>query len=103
MPSALLFVMFIQLRLTLAVLVSAMELPVVLWIVPPDPAEPVPLTLRPPVEPVVFRMIPLAGPEAAVPAVMVLKIRLPAPIVVFATFRAVPVVVVSVLLVSVVV
>src|SRR3954466_870028 len=46
-------------------------------------------------------MMPLAGPLAAVPAEMLRNFRPEAPIVVFATFRAVAVVVVRVLVVSV--
>ena len=68
--------------------------PVLFAIVPPEPALPVPLTFSPPVEPVVSRMIPVFEP----PLLEILwNSRLLAPIVVFATFRAVPVVVVSVL------
>src|ERR1041385_921192 len=59
-------------------------------------AAPLPLTTRLPVAPVLLRIMPLAGPLAAVPAVMLLNSRLLAPIVVALTLRAVPVVVVSV-------
>ena len=64
---------------------------VMLWMVPPDPlVVPVPVTVRPPVEPVVFSTMPLAGSAAAVllPAEMLRKFRSPAPMVVFATFSA---------------
>ena len=64
--------------------------------VPPLPALPVPEMIRLPDAPVLLRMIALAGPLAAVPAVMLLNLRLAAPMV-SATLRAVPVVVVSVL------
>src|SRR6185436_2583652 len=74
-----------------------MPVAVVRWIVPPVPAPPVPLTLRPPDDPVLLRTMPLAGPLAAVPAVMLRNSRLLALIVVWATLSAVPVVVVSVL------
>src|SRR3954466_890733 len=69
--------------------------------VPPEPALPVPDTVRPPNEPVVLRMMPFVGPLAAVPAEMLRNFRPEAPIVVFATLSAVPVVVVSVLVVLV--
>src|SRR5262245_45011698 len=44
---------------------------VVFWVVPPDSAVvPVPVPGKPPVLPVVLRMMPLVGPDAAVPAEM---------------------------------
>src|SRR3954468_3277516 len=100
MPSSPVLMRFIDDRLTDCVLVNTMPLPVVFWIVPPEPAPPVPDTVRPPLAPVVFRMIPFVGP-LAVPAEMLRNFRPLAPIVVFATLRAVPVVVVKVLVVSV--
>src|SRR5262249_60215973 len=68
------------------------------WTVPAGLSRPtdelaLPLTVRPPLEPVVLRTIPFAAPFAA----MLLKLRPLAPIVVFATLSAVPVVVASVL------
>src|SRR3954470_1494540 len=66
-------------------------------IVPPDPAEPVPLTVTPPEAPVVLSTIPFAPPLAEI----LRNFSPEAPIVVFATLRAVPVVVVRVLVVSV--
>src|SRR4029077_16809712 len=66
---------------------------VVFWIVPPE-------TVKPPA-PVLFSRMPFAGPEAAVPADPLGNFNPEAPIVVFATLSAVPVVVVIVLVVSV--
>src|SRR5437868_9374986 len=74
----------------LSVLVSDTPWLVVFWIVPP-------LTVRLPEAPVLFRMMPLDGPEAVVPADAVANFKPPAPIVVFVTFSAMPVVVASVL------
>src|SRR6478672_4446267 len=71
--------------------------------VPPEAADPVPEIVKPPNAPVVLSTMPFAGPLAAVPAAMLLNFSPPAPIVVFATLSAVPVVVVNVLVVSVVV
>src|SRR5262249_37819055 len=90
--------MFMFVNDGLMVLMSEMPVPVVFWIVPPELSPPtdefaLPLTVRPPLEPVVLRTIPFAAPFAA----MLLKLRPLAPIVVFATFSAVPVVVASVL------
>src|SRR5438093_4967545 len=71
----------------------------VFWIVPPDPFFALPespVTVRPPLEPVLLSTIPLAGPDAAVPAEMLWNFSPVAPIVVPVTFSAVPVVVVSV-------
>src|SRR5262245_9158101 len=70
--------------------------------VPPEPAVvPVPVTERPPDVPVVLRMMPLVGPLAAVPELMLRKVKPLAPMVVLVTLRAVPVVVVSTLAVLV--
>src|SRR5829696_1630877 len=76
---------------------TAPSAPTMFLIVPPVPAEPLPDTVRLPLEPVVLSTIPLAPPLA----VMLRNFNPPAPIVVLATLRAVPVVVVSVLAVSV--
>ena len=59
---------------------------------PPLPALPVPVTVKPPLVPVVSRFMPLSAPFEE----MLWKVRPGAPIVVLATFRAVPEVVVSV-------
>jgi hypothetical protein len=67
------------------------------WIVPPLPAEPVPLTVNPPLEPVLLSTMPLAAPFAE----MLRNLRPEAPIVAFATLSAVPAVVVNVLAVFV--
>ena len=66
------------------------------WSVPPEallllPASPI--TIRPPLGPVLFRMIPFAPPLAEI----LRKIRFPAPMDVLTTFSAVPVVVIRVL------
>src|SRR5947207_12101046 len=58
------------------------------WSVPPLPAEPVPVTVRPPLAPVVFNTMPFAPPLAE----MCSKVRPLAPMFVLATLRAVPVV-----------
>src|SRR5215207_8463515 len=76
------------------------SLPLLLVIVPPlllpptDVFDPSPTTFKPPLEPVVSRMIPLLEPPFDE---MLWNSRLFKPIVVFATFSAVPVVDVSVL------
>ena len=74
----------------LVVLPSA---PVLCWIVPPEPAVPVPVTVRPPSAPVVLRLMPARC--RAVPAEMLWNVRSSAPMVVLATLSAVPVVVVG--------
>src|SRR5215217_4633970 len=68
--------------------------PVLLAIVPPEPAEPVPLTFNPPLEPVALRMMPLLEPPLDE---MLRNSRLFEPMVVLVTLSAVPVVLVSVL------
>ena len=78
---------------------SEIPSPDVCWIVPPellfvDPASPV--TVRPPLLPVLLKTTPLVGPLAPVPALTLKNLRPLAPIVVLATFNAVAVVVVSV-------
>src|SRR5262249_17917197 len=75
----------------LMVLVSEMPVLVVFWIVPPEPSPPtdefpLPLTVRPPLEPVVFSTIAVAARSAA----LVWRSGPPAPIVVFAAFSAGP-------------
>src|SRR5262245_21373587 len=67
--------------------------PVLCWIVPPVPAAPSPLTTRLPFAaavPVLSSELPTPLVPAAVPAVMLRKVRPPAPIVVLATLSAVP-------------
>src|SRR5215203_1783998 len=81
-------------RLIVPVLVSEIPAPVEALIVPPVPALPVPVTLRPPDAPVVLRTIPLVAPFAEI----LRNSRLFALIVVFATLNAVPVVVVILLI-----
>src|SRR5438046_6158364 len=86
---------------TPVVLCNETPSPVVFWIVPPLPADAPPATVRPPLAPVVLRMMPFVGPLAAVPAEMLRKVNPLAPMVVLATFRALAVVVVSTLLLPV--
>src|ERR1051325_2737091 len=62
--------------------------PVLLAIVPPEPAEPVPATTRPPLVPVLSRMMPVAEPPLEA---MLVKLRFAAPMVALVTARAVPV------------
>ena len=57
-----LLLMFIHDRLAVLVEVPRMPLSVEFWIVPPVPAEPLPLTVRPPLDPVVLRLMPLTAP-----------------------------------------
>src|SRR4051794_30405878 len=90
MPLLAVFWMFMEENVGLSVLVSDTPWLVVFWMVPP-------FTLSLPDAPVLLSTMPLAGPDAAVPAETVAKVRLPAPIVVFCTLIAVPVVVVTVL------
>src|SRR5712692_9983719 len=88
-------------RETFFVLVREIPAPVHFWIVPPVPTPPFPLTVRPLVETVLFRIMPLAGPPAPVPAVMLRKVAPLAPIVVLLICSAVPAVELSVLTVEV--
>src|ERR1700720_396041 len=85
----------------LSVLVKETPSLVVFWIVPPVPAPPPPATVNTPEAPVLLSTMPLAGPEAAVPADTLFHLSPAAPIVVLATLTAVPVVVVTVLVVFV--
>src|SRR5437899_2073397 len=87
------------------VLLSA---PVLCWIVPPvqsatsvacagetePPQNPLelPVTVRPPLEPVVSRTMPLPAEPAPVPALMLRNVKPLAPMVVLVTLSAVPVV-----------
>ena len=74
------------------------------WIVPPVQvgvaavhAPPLPVTVSPPLAPVLVSKMPLVGPLAAVPAEMLRKVRPLTPMVVLVTVRAVPVCVLIVL------
>jgi hypothetical protein len=69
-----------------------MSLPVLFSMVPPLPAAPVPVTWRPPLEPVVSRMMPAAELFVPLPDEMLLKVTLPEPILVFSMSSAVPLV-----------
>src|SRR5215210_1766119 len=93
-PPAPVSLMVNELNDGLSVLVSDTPWLVVFWIVPP-------VTARLPEEPVLLSTMPLAGPDAAVPAETLANFRPPTPIVVFATLRPIPVVVVIVLAVFV--
>src|SRR5947209_3393385 len=75
--------------------------PVLCWMVPPVPALPLPVTVRPAVEPVVLRMMPFDVLFAPEPDEMLRNVRPAAPMVVFETLRAVPAVVESVLTIEV--
>ena len=86
-------VMAIQFKFGLSVLVIWMPSLVEFAIVPPLPALPVPTSLSPPEVPVEVRIIPLGAPLEE----MLRNSNLFTPIVVFTTFKAVPVVDVSVL------
>src|ERR1043166_1454443 len=92
-------VVLINIRSKEGLVVLFSEIPIAaLWIDPPvhvatdEQLPPLPLTVRLPVAPVVFRMIPLVAPFE----VMLRNVRPAAPMVVFATLSAVPVVVASV-------
>src|SRR5437867_10269667 len=91
----------IQLRWTSRAVMKLAPRLTVFWMVPPVPAEPVPVTVSPPltpaVVPVLFRMIPVAAPFAE----MLRNVSPLAPIVAFSTSRAMPVVVASVLVLPV--
>src|SRR5258705_10120962 len=71
--------------------------PILCCIVPPDPGEPLPVTVSPPVELVVLRIMPFDALFAPVPDVMLRNVNPEAPMMVFVTFSAVPDVVESVL------
>ena len=64
--------------------------PVLCWMVPPLPGVPVPVTRRPPLDPVWSRMMPVAVLLAAVPDVMRWNVTWLAPMVVLAMLSAVP-------------
>src|SRR5215218_4586284 len=64
---------------------------------PPQTPLVLPVTVRPPLAPVLSRLIPIPAVPEAVPAEMLWNVRPLAPIVVFWTFSAVPVVVARVL------
>src|SRR5438045_8854401 len=75
--------------------------PVLCWIVPPVPALPLPVTVKPPADPVVSRMMPFDELFAPEPDEMLRKVRPAAPIFVLVTLSAVPEVVESVLTIDV--
>src|SRR5262245_50250716 len=85
------------------VMLSEIEFPVVFCTAPPVhvatevQVPPLPVTISPPLDPVLLRTMPLVGPLAAVPAEMLRKVGPRAPMFVLVTFRAVPVVVAIVL------
>src|SRR5215469_11232444 len=89
--------MFMLVNDASAVFVNAMPTPVVCWMVPPELSPPTlvfpsPVTVNPPLVPVLFKMMPLTGsvaPVVLVPEEMLWKVRPLAPIVVFATLSAV--------------
>src|SRR5947207_3415686 len=93
--------MLIEDRLRFDVLLADTPSPVVFWIVPPDPAAPVPVTVRPPLVPVALSTIPLVGPPPAVPAEILWNLSPAAPMVVFETVSALAVDVLRVLPASV--
>ena len=71
MPLPRLLVILMKLNETFSVVVSKIPSPEVSRIVPPVPALPVPVTLRPPDVPVLFRTIPFVG-AASVPSTLML-------------------------------
>jgi hypothetical protein len=79
------FVKFIQLSETSCAPVRLTPSPEVFWIVPPEPADPVPATVKPPL-PVVLSTMPLVPPLAP----MLWNVRSAAPMVVPLTLSAVP-------------
>ena len=82
----------------LLVLVNSAPRVLIFWMVPPEPSvEPVPVTVRPPLAPVVLSTIPFVAPLAE----MLRNVSPDAPILVLVTVNAVPVVDVNVLAVSV--
>src|SRR5437588_1710429 len=92
-PLLAVLLMLISLNDGEVVLVRRMPSLAMFWIVPPEPAVPVPVTVRAPA-PVLFNTMPLAAPFAE----MLRKLSPGAAIGVFTTFSAKPVVVASVLL-----
>src|SRR5438046_10336326 len=100
MPLKAMLVIFLKLNDGLCVDFRKTPWPVVFWIVPPVHVDAVelqvpalPVTVKPAVVPVLLRTIPFVAPLAE----MLWNFRPVEPIVVFATFSAVPVGVVSVL------
>src|SRR2546421_4452981 len=79
------FVKFIQLRLMPRALIKLAPRGEFFWMVPPVPALPLPVTVRPPVAPVLFTMMPLVAPLQA----MLRNVSPLAPIVELATLSAV--------------
>src|SRR4051812_19715829 len=93
--------MLIHASETLAVLVREMPVPwlaaapVLFWMVPPVPAAPLPVTVRPPALPVLFRVMPMTVPPLEE---MERKVIPAAPMFVFVTLSAEPVPVVMLLM-----
>ena len=81
MPSAALFSITMSVKLGAVVEDSMMPSPADFWIVPPDPAEPVPVTVRPPEVPVLLSRMPGLAPLDET----LWNVRPPEPIVVLST------------------
>src|SRR5216683_4836973 len=64
--------------------------PVLFWMVPPEPALPLPVTCRPPLAPVVSKMTPVALLFDALPDEMLWKVMWLAPMLVLTMLRPVP-------------
>src|SRR3712207_1370005 len=85
--------MLIHASETLEVLVSEMpvpcvaSVPVLFWMVPPDPAEPLPVTVRPPALPVLLSVMPMFVPPLEE---MERKVIPAAPMLLFVTLSAAP-------------
>ena len=91
MPLVPIFVIFMKLNEGDVVELRETAWPVVFWIVPPVQAEAsevqvpaLPVTVNPPLAPVLFSMIPFTAPSA----LMLRKVNPLAPMVVLATFKA---------------
>src|SRR3954470_16300590 len=86
--------MLIQASETLAVFVREMavpcvaRVPVLFWMVPPEPGEPLPVTVRPPALPVLLRVMPMTVPPLEE---IERKVSPAAPMLVFVTLSAEPV------------
>ena len=91
------FVKFMSVSEMLTALMKLAPRLVMFWMVPPVPAGPVPVTVRPALAPVPLRTMPFGAPLAE----MLWNVIPLAPMVVLATFSAVPVVVAIVLAVPV--
>ena len=89
MPLPSLLVMLMRARDTARVLVREMPSPVMFWMTPPLPGVPAPVTVRPPVLPVLVSTMPLAPPLAERRS----KVMPPLVMAVLVTRRAAPLVV----------